>query len=190
MLRRTALKQLMLVAGGAALLPACVKHLAETTLVLKNLKISGDDESLLAEITEAIIPATETPGAKDLRLHQFVLRMVDDCYDQEQQQKFGAGLAAFSKMAETKTGDSFTTLGKQQREDLLRQLELVRTGDDQEAKQEPVNTFYSITRDLTVRGYITAEYVLTQQLYYNMIPGRFDGCVEIKDANDYKTILG
>jgi hypothetical protein len=190
MVRRTALKQLMLVAGGAALLPACVRNLTETTLVLKNLKISGDDESLLAEITEAIIPATETPGAKDLKLHQFVLRMVDDCYEPEQQQKFSAGLAAFSKMAETKTGDSFTELDKQQKDDLLKQLELVRTGGNKEEKEASINTFYSITRDLTVRGYITSEYVLTQQLYYNMIPGRFDGCVEIKEANDYKTILG
>lgn len=180
----------MFVTGGAALLPACVRNITETTSVLKNLKISGDEEALLAEITETIIPATETPGAKDLKLYQFVFRMVDDCYEPEQQEKFSAGLVAFAKLAETKAGDSFMALGKQQREDLLRQLELVRTGDNKEEKQEPVNTFYSITRDLTVRGYITSEYVLTQQLYYNMIPGRFDGCVEIKDVNDYKTILG
>jgi hypothetical protein len=31
---------------------------------------------------------------------------------------------------------------------------------------------------------------MENQLYYNMTPGKFRGCVEVKDAKDYKTILG
>jgi hypothetical protein len=188
--RRTALKQLMLITSGAILLPACVKNIKQVSIDLKNLKLSSDQEALLAEITETIIPGTETPGAKDLGLHQFVLQMVDDCFEPEQQQTFLSGLSLFEESTEQKFGDSFASLEKGQRENMLRELDLIKTGDNEAEKEKPLNTFYAITKELTVRGYMTSEYVMTNQLYYNMIPGRFQGCVEIKDVKDYKTILG
>jgi hypothetical protein len=188
--RRTALKQLIIVAGGAAMLPACVRNIKQGSLDLKNLKVSADHETLLAEIAETIIPSTETPGAKDLKLHHFVLRMIDDCYEQEQQKQFVSGLAAFDELTEKKKGDSFIDLSKGERESLLKELEVIKNGEDKEEKEQPVNRFYSMLKDLTVQGYLTAEYVMTNQLYYNMIPGKFKGCVEVKDPKDYKTILG
>jgi hypothetical protein len=190
MQRRTALKQLMAVAGGAALLPACIKNIKQVSLDLKNLKVTPSQEELLAEIAETIIPSTETPGAKDLKLHQFVLRMVDDCYEPEAQQQFLAGLSAFDKMSNEKMGDSFIDLNKEKRESLLLELEAVKNGDNEAEKEKAINKFYSDLKNLTVQGYMTAEYVMTNQLYYNMIPGKFSGCVEVKDAKDYKTILG
>jgi hypothetical protein len=190
MQRRTALKRLMIVAGGAALLPACVKNIKQVSLDLKNLKVTPTQEDLIAEIAETIIPSTETPGAKDLKLHQFVLRMVDDCYEPEQQQLFLAGLSEFDVLAEKKMGDSFMDLEKQQRENFVNALEAIGSGGNNQEKDQPVNKFYSILKNLTVHGYMTSEYVMTNQLYYNMVPGSFKGCVEVKDVKDYKTILG
>lgn len=180
----------MIVAGGAALLPACVKNIKQVSLDLKNLKVTPAQEELIAEIAETIIPSTETPGAKDLKLHQFVLRMVDDCYEPEQQQLFLTGLSEFDALAEKKMGDSFMDLKKEQRESLLKDLEIVRNSENKEEKVQPVNRFYSMLKNLTVHGYMTSEYVMTNQLYYNMVPGSFKGCVEVKDVKDYKTILG
>jgi hypothetical protein len=190
MQRRTALKQLMIVAGGAAMLPACVRNIKQVSIELKNLKVTPSQEELLAEITETIIPSAETPGAKDLKLHQFVLRMVDDCFEHEQQEHFLIGLSAFDEMAEKKMGDSFMDLNNEQRESVLKELEVIKNGENKEEKEQSINQFYSMLKNLTVQGYVTSEYVMTSQLYYNMTPGEFKGCVEVKDAKDYKTILG
>jgi hypothetical protein len=190
MQRRTALKQLMLVTGGALLLPSCIKNIKQSSLDLVKVKVSADQEQLLEAITETIIPATDTPGGKDLQLHRFVFRMIDDCYAAGEQEKFMSGLTGFDTMAEAKAGGSFVTLSPEEKLNLLNELESVTGSADDAAKQQPVNFFYSLTKDLTIRGYMTAEYVMTQQLHYNMIPGRFEGCVRVKDANDYKTILG
>lgn len=49
----------------------------------------------MAELCETILPATDTPGAKDLSAHLFVLKMIDDCYKKDHQQQFSNGLKDF-----------------------------------------------------------------------------------------------
>jgi hypothetical protein len=190
MQRRTALKQLMFVTGGALLLPSCIKNIKPASLDLTTIKVSADHEQLLEAITDTLIPGTGTPGAKDLQLHRFVLRMVDDCTAADQQEQFMNGLVEFDKMAEAKAGGPFATLKAEEKLNLLKELESAAASPDDAARQKPINLFYSLTKDLTIEGYMTAEYVMTQQLHYNMVPGKFQGCIEVKDASDYKTILG
>lgn len=78
--RRSAIKQLLYVSAGMALLPACLQHTSRASLTLKNISVDGDQEKMLAELVETIIPATTTPGAKALSAHLFTLIMMDDCY--------------------------------------------------------------------------------------------------------------
>jgi hypothetical protein len=188
--RRTALKQMALLTGAAMLLPACGKNEKQVSVALKNIKISGAQEELLAELTEAIIPATDTPGAKELKVHQFILRMLDDCAEPEQQKDFMAGLQAFEDLSEKQLGKSFVEAGADERTNLLRELDKIKQSKDNEEKKKPVHAFYSMMKDFTIRGYMSSEYVMTNQLYFKMVPGKFTGCVEIKDPKDYKTILG
>jgi hypothetical protein len=188
--RRIAIKQLIVIAGGAMLIPSCVRDTKQVTVDLNNLKLSVDQVSLLEEVTETIIPGTDTPGARDMDLHRFVLKMVDDCSEPDQQKRFVTGLSEVDALAESKFGRGFKDLNKADRESLIRSLDEVGSSDQQEEKEKPLHTFYAMTKDLTIRGYMSSEFVMTNQLYYTMIPGRFDGCVEIKDAKDYKTILG
>jgi hypothetical protein len=189
--RRTALKQMALLTGAAMLLPGCAKDAKQVSVALKNLKISGDQEELLAELTGAIIPATDTPGAKELKVHQFILRMIDDCAEPEEQQKFTTGLKAFEDLSEKQLGKSFVEAEPGEREKLLKELDKIKQGkDNEEEKKKPANIFYGMMKDFTIRGYMSSEYVMTNQLYFKMVPGKFTGCVEIKDPTDYKTILG
>lgn len=83
-------------ASGAALLaPACRQDTDRSSLSLKNIAVTGAGEKLIEELAEQIIPATDTPGAKAISAHLFVLKMVDDCCNKEEQQKFIAGLKAY-----------------------------------------------------------------------------------------------
>jgi hypothetical protein len=188
--RRIAIQQLIMIAGGAMLIPSCVRDKKVLIADLQNLEISESQVSLLAEVAETIIPKTDTPGAKDLDLHQFVLNMVDDCFDAGQQKKFMEGLAQIDELARSRFSRGFSALQENDRQELIRSLEELSRSDQEAERQKPVATFYTITKDLTIRGYMTSEFVMTNQLYYTMIPGRFDGCVEIKDQSDFKTIMG
>src|ERR1700694_4840441 len=121
--RRTVIKNLALVIGGAALLPSCVKNSGGPSIHLKHLNISADQENLIGDVCETIIPKTNTPGAKDLNLHLFVLKMLDDCYKKADQQAFLVGLGQFNDLVKKKCDRSFSDLDVKQREAFLNYIE-------------------------------------------------------------------
>ncbi|PGH38351.1 MAG: Twin-arginine translocation pathway signal, partial [Candidatus Nephrothrix sp. EaCA] len=54
---------------------------------------TDDDVNLLAEIADTILPATQTPGAKEAGVGTFMTVMVNDCYKEKDQKIFHEGLA-------------------------------------------------------------------------------------------------
>lgn len=189
--RRIALKQLGLITAGAALLPACVKEAAKpASIALKNLKIGGSQEAILAEVAETLIPATDMPGAKEMNLQQFVLRMVDDCQPADAQKDFETGFAEFEQAVDKKYGKSFDDLSSADRKSFLTELDQTASAERGKESLSALSKFYGMTRRYTIQGFTSSEYVLTNVLPYNMIPGKFVGCVFITDKNDIKTIIG
>lgn len=186
--RRVALKSLALLAGGTAM-ASCGWRASETKLPLRNLSVTTDQETLLIDVMDTLIPKSEIPGAKELKVHQFVLKMVDDCYPKVTQERFQKGLDAFDKWAKDTSGKSFEKNSPEEKMILLSQLEQLKPATDGE-QGLPVRDFYLITRSHTIQGFLSSEYIMTNVLPYTMIPGRFDGCIEIKDLSDIKTILG
>ena len=92
--RRTAIRNLAIVIGGAALLPACTKH--NPIAHFKHFDIDLDQQTLITDIAETIIPKTNTPGATDLNLYGFIMKMLDDCSKKEDQQAFLKGMGEFN----------------------------------------------------------------------------------------------
>ena len=190
MKRRIALKQLGFITAGAVLLPACVRQTKQLSIPLKNIAINGDQESLLAEIAEAIIPTTDTPGAKALNIHQFVLRMVDDCQGKDGQQQFVSGLSKVEDAVRQKFNKSFEECTPEEKKKFLLELEEKNKAAIGDEKKEDLPAFYSLTKRYTVQAFLGSEYIMTKVLVYNMIPGKFQGCVEIKDKKDIQTVIG
>lgn len=179
MQRRTALKNLLIIAGGTALLPSCVQQDKKVSIPLDNLTLSAEQEELLAQITETIIPATDTPGAKALGVHQFVLTMVDDCSEKEQQNKFMKGLDDVNELSKKEYHNSFLKCTPQQQLDLLARI-------DKKEFDGEVNDFYKTTKGLTIRGYTKSKYVMTNLLVYELVPGRFHGSFPVKDKTRFE----
>ncbi len=144
------------------------------SISLKNISITGNQEKLLAELSETIIPATDAPGAKDLSAHLFVLKMVDDCYTKADKQKFMSGFNAFEKNAQQKQGKSFADCNSSQRDSIVAALENTKKVDDD------LSFFYKTVKGLTIQAYTTSQFYLTKINIYKMIPGRFQGCVPAK----------
>jgi Gluconate 2-dehydrogenase subunit 3 len=172
--RRLALKQFVFISAGALLIPSCMQDKSKSAILLKNMTIDTDQEKLLAELTETIIPATTTPGAKDVSAHLFALTMLDDCYKKEDQQKFIRGLQQFEKTAHTTYSKSFTDCAIPEREALLTRME----ANKQPA--EDVSFFYFTLKRLTIQAYTSSKYYLTKVEVYELVPARYHGCVPVK----------
>lgn len=189
MKRRIALKQLGLITAGAMLMPGCVKKTTPSTLALKHLTITGDQEGMIAEIAETIIPGTDIPGAKQMNLQSFILKMVDDCQDTETQQKFQTGLKEFEEKVKKKFSKPFAAVTPEEKKSFLLEIE-EQLRNSESVSSTPVTDFYALTKRYTIQGFANSEYVMTNVHGYKMIPGKFVGCVQIKDTNDIQTVMG
>lgn len=169
--RRRALKSLVFVSAGMALVPSCMSDRSKSSLLLKKINISAADENLLAELCETILPKSATPGAKDLSAHLFVLTMVDDCRKKEDQEKFTKGLEAFKKFSQQTIGKDFVTAEPAERKKLLDSI-LVKIDEESD-----LNAFFKTTKGLTIQAFTSSEFFLTKVQVYELIPGRYHGCV-------------
>lgn len=174
--RRSAIRKFLCVSAGIALMPSCLQDKSKPPVELKNFSISADQETLLAELSESIIPKTISPGAKDISAHRFALKMMDDCRSKEDQEKFLAGLAAFEKQAEKISGNSFVKQSIEERDAVLQEME-----KNKESKEDAVG-FYRTMKRLTIQAYSSSEFFLTKVQVYELIPGRYHGCVPVKSA--------
>src|SRR3954451_19113758 len=84
--RRSAIKQFIILSAGIALLPSCKSN--KKVSLYNNIIIDEDQQAMLAEVAETIIPKTDSPGAKDIQAHIFALQMMNDCYKAADREKF------------------------------------------------------------------------------------------------------
>ncbi len=171
--RRAAIRTLLYIAGGTLVLPACFRESGKASIDLTNLAISENDEHVLAELTETLIPATDTPGGRELLLHLFVLKMVDDCHSPEDQQLFTKGLSAFSAWSRNELGTQFVDAEPDRRTELLGKID--------ESTDEELKQFFAITKRRAVQGYMNSQYVMTNLIKYELVPGRYNAYVEVNE---------
>ncbi|MBD2703034.1 gluconate 2-dehydrogenase subunit 3 family protein [Spirosoma sp. BT702] len=158
--------------GGLVSLPAWANGWTTDTVRLNAQILTRGQAEQLTDLVETIIPATDTPGAKALKVDQFIQKMVADCYDPKAQDTFRNGLDTLDNWAQKSFGKSFREGDVAQRTGLLTQL-----SQSTDAAQKD---FYSLVKGLTIRGYMTSEYVMTNLTHYQFIPGHYNGCVPVQ----------
>ena len=169
--RRTALKHLALSTAGLLSLPAWATGWSAGSLVNNSTFLSPAQQALLADVVETIIPTTDTPGARELGVHQFVQRMVEDCYEPAARETLIKGLAALDAVAKQQIGKPFAVGNQSQREGWLQPPTQPADPNRQ--------AFLELVKGLTIQGYLTSEYVMTNLTHYEFIPGRYLGCVPV-----------
>lgn len=169
--RRNALKIVAGAVGGLISLPAWASGWTTETVRSARQFLSLSQADLLADMVETIIPATDTLGAKALNVHQFIQKMVADCYDKPAQETFRKGLDSLDGLAQTAFNKPFSAGDVTQRTALLTQLS--------QSADPAQKDFYSLVKGLTIRGYMSSEYVMTNLTKYQFIPGHYYGCVPV-----------
>ena len=125
---------------------------------------------MLGDVVDTIIPRTDTPGASDLGVQDFVELMVQDCFEKPVQEQLGTGLARLDKEAQSRFGQGFSALKSAQKLDLVKSLA---------GRKDSEADFLNSVKNLTIQGYTSSEYFMTNVTKYELIPARYHGCVDI-----------
>jgi hypothetical protein len=175
--RRLLLKNFVVISAGTAFLPSCFQGNDQSPLALKNISLGNKDVDTLAAISDTILPATDTPGAKDVGAHLFALMMIDDCFDAARQQKFIKGLEEFKEHINKKSGKAFVANSPVEKTALLKGMQ------NKNEVTENAGFFYKTMKSLTIQAYTSSQYFLTKVHAYKLVPGKFYGCVPVKKTN-------
>jgi len=172
MQRRSAIKNIALTISGTIVLPSWANAWNKETIANASSKISASQENLLAEIVETIIPKTDTLGAKDLKVHQFTIKMVADCYDKKSQETFLKGFDLVDVNAKRDFSKTFIDCDGKQKLEILNKMSNSENADEK--------GFIRLIKNLTIQGYLNSEYVMTNLRIFEFAPARYHGCVPVK----------
>lgn len=185
--RREALKALAVLTGGAVLVPSCNFLKEDILAAYNNLQVTSSLQQLLAVVADSIIPAGTIKGAADISVQDFILVMINDCFETSEQAAFMQGLAAFNDYSKNTGGKSFASLDQPEREKVL----LTGLKTEKKEMREEVGTtlttdqavlkFLQMTKRLTVQGFLMSQYIMTEVKPYQMLPGDYQGAVLLSE---------
>ena len=173
--RRAALRQLAIFSAGATLLPSCLGSHSKPDWVLRNFTVTGDQQETLDRLATTLIPASGTPGAAETGAMAFICKMADDCMSGKDQQTFFKGLEQLDIACRSTSGKRFADAGTAQREALLTSI------GDKKVPGKELAFFYKTARRLAIQSYTTSPYFLTKVQVYELVPGRWHGCVPVTE---------
>ncbi|MBB6002663.1 gluconate 2-dehydrogenase subunit 3 family protein [Arcicella rosea] len=166
---------------------ACQK---EAQLNWQPVFLSNNQANLIAEIAETILPKTETPGAKELGVPQFIDKMLKEMLSEADQKAFVEDLEKFDETCEEANKKPFIECNEQEREAFLLKadkeagkLPPSAWGITLVAKPDPV-AFFRRVKSLTLLGYYTSEKVGKEILSYDPVPGAFIACMPLSEVGN------
>jgi glucoside 3-dehydrogenase (cytochrome c) hitch-hiker subunit len=170
--RRDALRTLASSAAALATSRLWIDVLAEPDWKPKVLTAAQNNEVIA--LTETIIPATDTPGAKAALVNRFIDEVLADAPD-KQRTAFLGGLAWLTERSRSDYGKDFAAASAAQQTVLLTRLAdpaRVAAGDETGAE------FFRALKSMTISGYYSTEMGLRQELGDDgrMVLATFEGC--------------
>ena len=147
------------------------------------------DIAFLDEVAETIFPKTSTPGAKDAKVGQYMTVFVNDCYDQQQQDAFHAGMKSLNDACKKMHGHDFMKAEPAHRKELLVALDKERDEYQKTKKKEDPNHYFQAFKQLTIMGYFTSKEGREGATNYQPVPGRYQGDIPYKKGDKVQTGL-
>lgn len=179
--RRSSLKGIAAFIGlGAASFSLYKWHRFQQVPDLTDLYLK---KTLIAEIAEVIIPATDTPGAKDAQVADFILNMVLYCSDAKSQNIFINGINDLEAYTADRYAKTFMECSKAEQIDICSYFEYHSSyslGILNKINYRFIGKpFFTRFKELTVEGYCTSEIGATAGLAYDYIPVTYEGCLPL-----------
>jgi hypothetical protein len=202
--RRQALQLLM---GGAALQLVSHDLFAALRTARRLLAAETSPRTLdphqnatVAALAEMIIPKTETPGAADAGVGQFIDLILTEWYNDEERSRFLHGLADVDARTQTLFGKQFVDCSQDQRAQILMALgeqmmeEAYAVRDSvrryRGALPRPDKNFYYMLRHLTLTAYYTSEEAASNDQAFKVIPNRYERWASVPNGEDLNASEG
>ena len=160
--------------GGAAGADAAGSQVAASLLTPPRARV-------MAALAETIIPATDTPGASEAGVTEFVAALVDGWLDDDDRDRFLAGLDTVDPSARDRFGRDFADCARDEQATLVGDLDanLARLRDDPSADE--TRYFFHDVKRFTLTAYFTSEVGLETIGYRTTFPA-FEGCAPLTAA--------
>jgi len=132
-----------------------------------NEDFSVEEVDMINELGEIIIPVTDTPGAKEARVGEFIATVVHDCFSDEKKKSFKKTLGDINNAGQEAFGRNFLECKQKERVELVAIMEEDHGG-------------YKELKALIVSAYLSSEIGTTQYFSYYPVPGKYDGCTAVR----------
>ena len=194
--RREMLRRVGILFGGALSAPAVLGILsgysasaqASSQADARRGLLTPDQFGLVTEITEILIPRTDTPGASDVGVPAFIDTLLAAVYATEHQQRYLLGLTEFEAGAFTRHGRPFLELEPQTRVEFVTEaLTRALQSDNGQPPAWENRPFILMTKELTLLGFFTSEAGATRVLQYDPVPGPFEACLPLAETGNGRT---
>lgn len=176
--RREAIKRAALVLGFA-LSPSLVRGVLGASAPAaaagpERARLTTAQRAIATAAAERILPRTETPGATDVGVTDFIDLMYGAYLPDDEKARLTDGLARLDTQSQAAHQKGFAAISAEQQDGVLRGLA--------ESSDPADSRCFQQLRELTVLGYFTSEKVGKTVLKYDPVPGRYDPCIPLSET--------
>ncbi len=182
--RRKALR--MLAGGGISIVAAAGAYKWYSIMKRPDLLFLTGHIDLIKCLADTIIPPTDSPGAADASVHEFIVKIISECADRKTQNNFIEGLKDLQSYCIFNFGRPYQVCTLDEKDSVLKHF-----GKNAKAYPGIVgkayrkylgDSFFTILKQYTVEGYCTSRAGAMQALVYDNIPGSYHGCISLKQG--------
>jgi hypothetical protein len=147
--------------------------------------LSPAQNEIVVAMSDAMIPATATPGAKAAKVNEFIDLILTEWATEEEKKIFLEGLAEADRNTNALFGHGFAAASPKEQTAIVQAFdeELVSSRNEKLPEQVRawevtlLHPFFAQMRRLTLVGYYTSPIGQEQELKVEIIPGALHGCV-------------
>ena len=147
--------------------------------------LSPAQNEIVVAMSDAMIPATDTPGAKAAKVNEFIDLILTEWATEEEKKIFLEGLAEADRKTNALFGHGFAAASAKEQAAIVLEFdeELATLRNEKLPKQirawelTLLLPFFAQMRRLTLVGYYTSSIGQEQELKVDIIPGALHGCV-------------
>lgn len=150
----------------------------------------------LGALAEAIIPRTDTPGAKDVFVDRYIDMITNNCMTEVEQQRMKKGVNELYDTFEESGGKAFMEATAEEQLGYLHKVEKdarqiaadMRNIQQPTTEEERLNSrpFLPEFKNMVIAGYFTSEEVGTKVLPYAPVPGEWIPCGDLQELTGGK----
>jgi hypothetical protein len=177
--RRTSIKNILILGLFGTSISNCKWIVNSNSTRIESIYLHKE---LIAELAETIIPATNTPGAKDAKVEDFIIKFILEYADSRTQNKFLSGLEKLQEYSKNRYNKVFQACSlsdkisilehyenKGFRSRILNKIEIKLFGE----------SFFHKLKSLTTIGFCTSKIGATEALAYDPVPINYIACIPL-----------